>query len=320
MKFSLQALRYFVAVAEEGSVTRAARRLNISQPSVSGAISHLEQLFGQQLFVRKPAQGAFLTPAGERLVREARGLLGHAEEFEAMIGALDTELRGTLRAACFVNIAPVYFAGLLGGFRHRHPGIAVQFREGHQGEIFEGVRRGVFELALTFDLGDVREFECTVLAEIPPRAILADGHPMADQDCVSLHALKDEPFILLDLPHSRDYFLGLFESVGITPNLQYRTTSFEMARTLAGNGLGYGMLNLRPRTPFTYDGTKVVAVPIREHIRPLRIICIRLPEMPPRRVSRAFLSYAKAYFSGAEGVSMVPAGHGDDPSTGHDER
>src|SRR3546814_13052015 len=80
MTFSLKHLAYFVAAVEEGSVTSAARRLNISQPSVSAAIAQLEARFGLTLFVRHHAQGLSPTPVGRRLLVEARRLLAHAEE------------------------------------------------------------------------------------------------------------------------------------------------------------------------------------------------------------------------------------------------
>jgi DNA-binding transcriptional LysR family regulator len=70
-----------------------------------------------------------------------------------------------------------------------------------------------------------------------------------------------------------------------------------MARTLAGNGLGFGVLNLIPNSPVTYDGTLVQALPFQERLSPLRIICVRLPDMPLRRISRAFLNFSIKYFS-----------------------
>ena len=78
MRFTLRHLEYFVAAGETGSVTLASERINISQPSISTAISHLETELGVQLFVRHHAQGLSLTPAGHRLLREAKGLLDQA--------------------------------------------------------------------------------------------------------------------------------------------------------------------------------------------------------------------------------------------------
>lgn len=78
MRFTLKQLSYFIAAGETGSVTRAAERVNISQPSVSAAIAHLETEFGVQLFVRQHAQGLALTPAGKRLLKAAKSSLDAA--------------------------------------------------------------------------------------------------------------------------------------------------------------------------------------------------------------------------------------------------
>ncbi len=310
MNLSLQGLRYFVTVAEEASVTGAARRLYVSQPSVSAAICHLEATLSQQLFVRKPSRGVILTPSGERLLPEARRLLAQAEEFEAIAAGFETELRGTLRAACFINLAPTFLAGLLARFQCCHAGVTIKFREGDQGEILGGIDSGLFELALTFDLGDLTGYEVTELAEVPPHVILSENHPLAAEAGVSLRALATEPLILMDLPHSRDYFLSLFQDLDVRPDLRYLTTSFEMVRALAGNNLGYGLLNLIPSSPITYDGTIVRAVPIAESVRPLRIVCVRLPQIPLRRISRAFLTYAQDYFAAAAATQSQCRGMG----------
>ena len=81
MNISLRLLRYVTAAADCGNVTEAARRLQVSQPSVSAAIAELEQMLGVTIFVRHHAKGVTLTPAGQRLINEARLLLKHAEEF-----------------------------------------------------------------------------------------------------------------------------------------------------------------------------------------------------------------------------------------------
>src|SRR5699024_270895 len=139
MNITLHNLRYFVTVAEEGSITAAARRLYVSQPSISAGVAQLEAVCKQQLFIRKPACGVILTPAGHQLLPEARVLLARTDEFQALAVSLDADLAGHIRIACFVNMAPVYFAALLSRFQNRYPGIEVEFLELDQAELLEGV-------------------------------------------------------------------------------------------------------------------------------------------------------------------------------------
>jgi len=297
MDFSLRNLRYFVTTAEEGSVTAAARRLYISQPSVSAAISHLEESFNQQLFIRKPACGVILTPAGQQLLSKARVLLAHAEEFQTMAGALNSELSGRIRMACFVNLAPMHFASLLASFKRSYPDVEVEFHDRDQAEILDGIRDARYELALTFDLGELDEFDVTPVAKIPPHAILEKNHRLAGQSAVSLEELSPEPLILMDLPHSREYLLSLFSMLNLRPNLKYLPKSFEMVRALAGNGLGYGLLGLVPRAAHTYDGSIVISLPLTEPVRSLNIVVVQLKQMPMRHVANTFIQFTKEYFS-----------------------
>ncbi len=78
MDYTLQQLRYLVAVADHGSVSAAARSLYVSQPGLSSAILHLEEVFGIQCFIRHRAKGVSLTPAGHLFVKEARDVLFRA--------------------------------------------------------------------------------------------------------------------------------------------------------------------------------------------------------------------------------------------------
>ena len=92
----LRLIRYFVAVAAEGNVTRAAQRLNIAQPSLSAAIRHLEAQLGVALLERRGRRVA-ITPAGEQLARHGRELLAHADAVVEAIREADGAPTGSLR-------------------------------------------------------------------------------------------------------------------------------------------------------------------------------------------------------------------------------
>ncbi|HEX2114350.1 MAG TPA: LysR family transcriptional regulator [Alphaproteobacteria bacterium] len=297
MQLSLRALRYFVATAETGSVTRAARQLGVSQPSISGAIAQIEDDFRVQLFIRHHAKGLSLTPAGERILVEARGLLAHAREFQASAGALGEGLRGEIAVGCFLTLAPFVMPGLLQGFEKLHPEIVVRCEEWNQEEILAGLRTGRIEMALTYAYATSDEFTTEVMAELPPRAILPVDHPLASKRAVSLRDLAAEPMVLLDLPHSREYFLSLFRAYNLEPRVVYRTRSYDMVRGLVGRHRGYGILNAIPRMPYTYDGTQVAAVPILEDLPRTLVVGLRLRTAVPRRAVAAFSKYANEYFT-----------------------
>lgn len=293
--FSLRELRALVTVAGMGSVSAAAEKLGRSQASISTSISQIEAKFGLQLFVRKPAKGLFATAAGEIVIMEARGLLAHADEFETIAGALGSGLEGEVSVGCFTNLAPVVFASLLSSFTREYPGINVRMHIGDQEEVLQGLRSGATELALTFDLDISDPFDAIPMAELPPHAVVPIAHPLANRERVSLAELVDEPFILMDLPHTRDYFLSIFYSQQLQPRIRYRSTSFEAVRALVGNGLGYALLNLQPRFPRTYDGSEVVSLPLEENLRPLKIVLVSMRRTARRRIARTFQDYARSF-------------------------
>jgi DNA-binding transcriptional LysR family regulator len=296
-RLSLRALRYFVSAAETGSVTLGARLMRVSQPSISAAIAQLEADLKVQLFVRHHAKGLSLTLAGDRLLVQARGLLAHAREVELFAGAMGGAQSGEVSAACFITLAPFLLPGLLPAFATRYPEISLEIEEGNQAEVLERLRSGRCEVALTYAYGLSDEFEVELLAELPPTVILSPDHPLARRREVSLKELAGAPMILLDLPHTRDYFVSLFRAVRIEPRIAYRTKSYEMVRGLAARGLGFGILNAIPRVPWTYDGNKVVAVPIAEELPNILVVCLRLKKHAARPAVATFADFAKQHFA-----------------------
>ena len=117
--------------------------------------------------------------------------------------------------------------------------------------------------------------------------------------------LAPEPLILMDLPHTRDYFLSLFYAAGVAPQVRYRSTSFEAVRTLVGNGLGYAILNLKPAADTTYDGTRVACVPLSDLHRPLHIVLVTLKKIAKRRMVATFQDFARGYLKDWQARSVV---------------
>lgn len=94
VQFTLKQLSYFVAAGEAGSILRAAENIHVSQPSISNAIAHLEDVFQLQLFIRHHAQGMSLTTAGSLLMDKAKALLRDADELKSFAGKLSDQVFG----------------------------------------------------------------------------------------------------------------------------------------------------------------------------------------------------------------------------------
>ena len=296
LNYTLRHLRYFMLAAEAGCISKAAKALNISQPSVSAAINHLESEIGVELFLRKRPQGVTLTAAGRDLIRATRQLLNHTKEFEESAGSLVDAVAGEIHVACFVNIASTYLAAILRSFYARHPNVSVRCYIEDQGEILSGIASGKYETALTFDLDLTDDYVVEPVLELPARLIVSNHHHLASRSRVSLEQVIAEPFVFLDLPHSRNYFLSLFHNLGLRPSRVIPVSSFETIRTFVGNQLGYSILNIEPRTPMAYDGTQIRSLNVREKLRPLQTCLLTLSGSSPRRAVKAFNKHVQTFF------------------------
>lgn len=299
MSISLRVLRYVVTSAECGNVSEAARRLHVSQPSVSGAIAELEAGLGMPIFVRHHARGVSLTAAGTRLVNEARLLLKHADDFERGAIALGGALQGEIAVGCFMTLAPRFMPALLAAFSRRHPGITVKLEEGDQKEILEALTSGRTELALSYAFAVPDQVATESLTDLPPYAIVASTHPLARREIVSLAELVDDPLVLLDLPHSREYFFGLFRSCGLEPRIGYRSRSYELVRGLVANGHGYAIHNAILHTTTTYDGGTLAVLRLKEKLAPVSVVSLRLRRPASRQAVAAFADFVREAFSPA---------------------
>jgi DNA-binding transcriptional LysR family regulator len=113
------------------------------------------------------------------------------------------------------------------------------------------------------------------LYSLRPYVLLSRGHRLAGRKKVKLAELVDEPLALLDLPYSRDYVAGLFQSVGLSPEARYRSTSSQTCRAIVARGLAYTVLNVRPRDDGGSDARAVVAVDIAHPVPPLDVVLIK---------------------------------------------
>jgi DNA-binding transcriptional LysR family regulator len=290
MRFTLKQISYFVATAETGSITQASERVHISQPSISSAITALEQDFGIQLFIRHHAQGLSLTAEGQRFLREAKGLLLQAEELQNAASVISTRVAGPLDIGCLSTLFPLAIPELLSVFKKRHEDARVNAVAGNQTELFEFLRAGRIALLLTYDMNIPPDFDFQPLAPLPPFAFVGTGHPFARRRSVALRELADDDFLLLDLPISRDYFLSLFHQAGVHPKIAGRYPYIDVIRSLVARGEGYGLANAQPKNLSTLDGRKLVYLTLEGRLKPLHYGIAMLKGLRRTPTTEAFIT------------------------------
>ncbi len=297
--YSLRQLHYFVATCEAGSIALAAEREFISASAVSAAIAHLEQTLGVQLFVRQHAQGVAPTSQGRLLLAEARALLKQADDLERFGRELHSELAGHVHVGCLVTLAATHVPGALRSFADANPNVSVELLDSGQDELVDGLRSGRLDLAITYDLDLPPGLTFERLRSLPPVAVFPAGHPLAGARSVSLRRLASEPLVLLDLPMSREYFLGLFRASRLEPTLGGRSAHLDVVCTLVGNGYGYSILNVPPATLKAADGSPLAAVPLSGRQRALGIGLLQTAGSRPTRAVTAFVEHCRAGLAGA---------------------
>ena len=254
---TLRQYEYLVSVADAGSLTKAAARLNVSQPSLSVAITRVEQRLRNPLFIRGKGAAIVLTPYGHNIVAKARAVLELAAKIEQ-----ENDPSPTCVLGCFEDIAPWYLAPALDHLSTTFPDISFQGREGRFADIARDLTEGRMDIAISYDVGFAGPFNRYKIKDVAPVAFLATDHPLAQKQTVDLTDLALDPLILFSEDLSEGYMRDLFERVKIAPTIQQKVASLEMMRSLAAHGVGVGISYSRPPNDISYDGKRLVTVPI----------------------------------------------------------
>lgn len=293
-------------MAEAGSTAGAARALHLSQPSVSVAVKELEEILGQPLFQRQPAKGLVLTPFGQRKLPEARGLAAGLAAFEAAQGG--AEPAGHVAFGYFTTLGPQYVPGILKRMARDYPRVTVQPVEADLNEMNQHLAAGRIELALSYDVEMGTQIATETVAELKPYALLPAGHRLAKAKSIAVAALAAEPFILVDLPLSRDFLLSVFRAEGIEPRIAHRTRSLEMVLGLVANGHGISVLVTRPASDLAYDGKKIARVALKDTRVRQRVVLARPEAAPLTAPAEALARIIRAELALAGSVQLLRSG------------
>lgn len=181
MDFDERQLRGFVAVAETGSLGRAARQVNLTQPSLSRQIQSMEDRLGQQLFERG-TRGMALTPAGELLLPHARHLLFEMQNTRDELAALRGLRRGTVRIGAVAAVMRTLVAETVGTMQQAAPNLKVELLEAVNDELFDALLTRQIDLAVTSGAITHPELRTLGTCDYDDRfgVFAAQGHPLPD--------------------------------------------------------------------------------------------------------------------------------------------
>lgn len=285
----LRTLRFFVAVAEEESFTRAAARLFVAQPAVSQQIRSLERELGETLFDRNP-RSVRLTEAGRALLPLANRTLAAADTLTAEFASRSALLTGSLSLGTVDGVEHTRLPGLLGSFHRQYPGVTVHLVDGRSSELISRVDDGRLDAAVVAlperSLPD--GFRAEVMLEDEIVAVVASHSPLAGRRSVPVEMLDGRTLITYG-PDSglRPWLQAAFDAVGIDFTVRYATNDAALHVALVDAGVGVA-LSVRTDRALT-DNPRVRALPIAPPLTYRKALVWRTaPEVS--RPLRAFLA------------------------------
>jgi len=287
---SLAALRCFVAVAEGGSLSRAADHLGVSQPTVSVTLAGLERAAGTLLLHRRPR--LVLTDAGRDMLVRARLVLSRMQELEGSISAF----RGLSRGSLAVGFStPAFAMPMIAAFLRDHPGIALRTRLGNTAGLLEALAACEIEVAVMTLIDPVEGMACAKLADQRLVACMPQGGAPRR---IALDQLAAGPLVLREQGSMTRLMLErALGSRGLVPKVRLEVGSREAAREAIAAGIGTGVV---------LDGemgcdARLAAVPI--DAPPIRggVYAVALPESLDLPAVTAFIEAGRCVRSGGAG-------------------
>jgi LysR family nitrogen assimilation transcriptional regulator len=242
----LKQLRYFVAIIQSGSITRASLQLNVAQPALSQHIRNMEADLGVPLLFRT-SQGVQATEAGQILMRNAQLILGQFEQALAEIKGSFAEPQGEVRLGLPSSISQVLGVPLILSARERHPKLSLRIAEAMSGYVLEWLRHGRVDLGILYGLVEDRGLRSiSLLSEelmlIGPETDPGGNNPPAGS-ATALAVLADRPLILPSEGHGlRDFLDEQAAAKGLHFRAEIEIDALGAIKTLVEQNLGYSVL------------------------------------------------------------------------------
>lgn len=280
----LHQLRYFVTVVREGTFTRAAERLYITQPSLSEQIRKLEGELGSRLFERL-GRALALTSAGEAFLPHAERVLYEVEQARLRIQEVRGLRRGRLAIAVLPSVAARLLPKFLAEFRHRYPGVEVALREENVGsDVEEMVHRGEVDLAILRLPKRRADLEERFLLREPLVLMVPPGHRLSGRRSVAMAELADEPFVTMKSGYGlRELLDSVTRRAGFEPRIVFETAQLGSLVGLVLAGLGVTVV---PEMATSGEG-RVIPVTDLYAFRELGVVWRQ--GQPPSPAASAFL-------------------------------
>ena len=283
----LRHLRYFVAVAEELSFTRAAGRLHMAQPPLGQQVRQLEGELGVELFGRTKRR-VWLTEAGEAFLGEAYLALEQVERAAKAARRAGRGETGTLSVGFVGSAAYEVLPEILKAFRGQYPDVEIALEELTTAHQVRALEEGRIEIGFVRPPIEREDLAVRTVMREPLVAVLPSAHPLSGQGDVSLGALADEPFVVSPRrlgPSFYDRIIGACREAGFSPRVVQEAIQMQTVIGMVAAGIGVALV---PASERNLARKGVAYKPIRGKPPEVGMALVWRPE-DPSTVLRAFL-------------------------------
>lgn len=286
---SLRQIRYFIATAECGQVSAAARLLCVSQSAVTLAVRELERGLGVTLFERR-ANGVALTREGLQFLYHSRNIQASVADAVQSMRQDTLGVRGELAIGVSYTVSGYFLFPLLARFRRSFPEISVQVEEGSSRQIEDKLLSGELDCAvmLASSNADMSAFTFKPLQRAQRRLWLCGAHRLLSYDRVPLEEVADEPYVMLATDVVEQITLQFWSKEGLEPRVVFRTYSLEAVRSMVATGAAVTILADIAYRPWSLDGSRVEARKLACSIPPMIIGFITVRSTPQSRACKLF--------------------------------
>lgn len=235
-------LKYFLAAAEAGSISKAALRCKVAQPSLSQQIKKLEDNLGCTLFDRQ-GRGIILTEAGIIFLARAKKIINEVKETEAIFKGNLEGLAAKLSIGAIATIAPYVLPPAVSAFKKAHKDYALTINENFTENIIEKLIDNEIDLAIVSTPINSELLEVEVLANDEFLVVIPDSHPEAASKEINTSQLRDEPLVILEDLHCLGQQIESFcSSRHIAPQIVCKTTQLATIFKLVALGVGISIV------------------------------------------------------------------------------
>ena len=291
----LRHLRYFVVVAEEQNVTRAAERLHVSQPPLSRQIRDLENELGVELF-RRSAKSLALTEAGKIFLIEARAVLLRVDKAVETVRMVARRDRGSLRIGYAPSLTAEFLPRALRLFEAERPGVRVALHDLSSEECLQRIADGKLDLALTVPRRGLRDksLKFEPLTHYAIFCAVGLDHPFAKKRAVTLAEIRQQKLMVYsheDYPEYRDWLATVFKDITPCNTEEYDGVIGLIAAVEAGRGVAFVSSSVS-----CLAGPRLRLIPIRPALDD--VVVGTLTKAPPSPLAEKFRLVLKQAING----------------------